>query len=160
MLVILIPLVLEESPLVLPLVLDQVLGKNISLTLITLSVLSVLSNKKSILTVQSKPVSLSMLISWVTNLVFIFTLQVQSKEDMLSKLLVGDLPGLKTIGLLLTLGDPVGVFLDISGAEWANPNLTSKDKVLPVLEEVCDENLFSLLFYIKFSIYLYYIIKK
>ena len=63
MLVILIPLVLEESPLVLPLVLDQVLGKNISLTLITLSVLSVLSNKKSILTVQSKPVSLSMLIS-------------------------------------------------------------------------------------------------
>ena len=48
---------------------------------------------------------------------FIFTLQVQSKEDMLSKLLVGDLPDLKTIGLLLTLGDPVGVFLDISGAE-------------------------------------------
>ena len=63
MLVILIPLELEESLLVLPLVLDQVLGKNISLTLITLSVLSVLSNKKSILTVQSKPVSLSMLIS-------------------------------------------------------------------------------------------------
>jgi len=63
MLVILIPLELEESLLVLPLVLDQVLGKNISLTLITLSVLSALSNKKSILTVQSKPVSLSMLIS-------------------------------------------------------------------------------------------------
>ena len=63
MLVILIPLVLEEPPLVLDLVLEQVLGKNILLTLITLSVLSALSNKKSILTVQSKPVSLSMLIS-------------------------------------------------------------------------------------------------
>jgi hypothetical protein len=63
MLVILIPLVLEEPPLVLDLVLEQVLGKNILLTLITLLVLSALSNKKSILTVQSKPVSLSMLIS-------------------------------------------------------------------------------------------------
>ena len=48
---------------------------------------------------------------------FIFTLQVQSKEDMLSKLLVGELPALNPIGLLLTLGEPVGVFLDISGAE-------------------------------------------
>lgn len=46
---------------------------------------------------------------------FIFTLQVQLKEDMLSKLLVGELLVLKTIGLLLTLGVPVGVFLDISG---------------------------------------------
>lgn len=63
MLVILIPLELEESPLVLDNVLDQVPGKNISLTLIILSVLSALSNKKSILTVQSKLVSLSMLIS-------------------------------------------------------------------------------------------------
>jgi len=49
--------------------------------------------------------------------VFIFTLQVQLKEDMLSKLLAGDLLVLKTIGLLLTLGEPVGVFLDISGWE-------------------------------------------
>ena len=63
MLVILIPLELEESPLALDNVLEQVPGPNISLTLIILSVLSALSNKKSILTVQSKPVSLSMLIS-------------------------------------------------------------------------------------------------
>lgn len=63
MLVILIPLELEESPLVLDNVLDPVPGKNISLTLIILSVLSALSNKKSILTVQSKLVSPSMLIS-------------------------------------------------------------------------------------------------
>jgi len=47
--------------------------------------------------------------------VFIFTLQVPLKEDMLSKLLVGELLVLKTIGLLLTLGVPVGDFLDISG---------------------------------------------
>ena len=63
MLVILIPLELEESPLVLDNVLEQVPGPNISLTLIILSVLSALSNKKSILTVQSKLVSPSMLIS-------------------------------------------------------------------------------------------------
>ena len=63
MLVILIPLELEESPLVLDNVLEQVPGPNISLTLIILSVLSALSNKKFILTVQSKLVSPSMLIS-------------------------------------------------------------------------------------------------
>jgi len=63
MLVILIPLELEESPLVLHNVLEQVPGPNISLTLIILSVLSALSNKKFILTVQSKLVSPSMLIS-------------------------------------------------------------------------------------------------
>ena len=63
MLVILIPLELEESPLVLDNVLEQVPGPNISLTLIILLVLSALSNKKFILTVQSKLVSPSMLIS-------------------------------------------------------------------------------------------------
>ena len=63
MLVILIPLELEELPLVLDNVLEQVPGPNISLTLIILSVLSALSNKKFILTVQSKLVSPSMLIS-------------------------------------------------------------------------------------------------
>lgn len=63
MLVILILLELEELLLAKPNVLDQVLGKNISLTLLTLLVLSTLLNKKSILTVQSKLVSPSMLIS-------------------------------------------------------------------------------------------------
>jgi len=63
MLVILIPLELVELLLVLDHVLVQVLGKNISLKDIALSLLSLLSSKKSILTDQSKPVSPSMLIS-------------------------------------------------------------------------------------------------
>ena len=62
-LVILIPLELVELLLVLDHVLVQVLGKNISLKDIALSLLSLLSSKKSILTDQSKPVSPFMLIS-------------------------------------------------------------------------------------------------
>jgi len=63
MLVILIPLELVELLLVLDHVLVQVLGKNISLKDIALSLLSLLSSKKSILTDQSKLVSQFMLIS-------------------------------------------------------------------------------------------------
>jgi len=63
MLVILIPLELVELLLVLDHVLVQVLGKNISLKDIALSLLSLLSSKKSTLTDQSKLVSPFMLIS-------------------------------------------------------------------------------------------------
>merc|ERR1712086_1006802 len=100
MLVILIPLELVESLLVKLCVLEQVLGLNITLTELVLSLPSTLSNKNFILTVQSKLVSPFMLISCLINQVSIFTIVVPSKVDMLSKLSVGVPLVLKIIGSL------------------------------------------------------------